>query len=122
MLRWLRLTQRRGDCGLPRIAPSISRSSADSRPSWRSTALCAAAAEPPQTLAQFVAASLQLRNAAIDRAPRDPRRHRNFRQSTTAQRHRLVGREQPTPPFVEKTGDPEIAGPKRFNINHRYKI
>ena len=32
MLRWLRLTQRSGDCGSPRIASSISSSSADRSP------------------------------------------------------------------------------------------
>ena len=36
----------------------------------------------------------------------------------TAQRQRLVGRKQSMFPLVEKTGDPAIVCPKRFDINH----
>jgi hypothetical protein len=82
----------------------------------------ATTAAPPHTLTQRVAASPQLGNAAIDRAARDPRRRRNRRHPATAQRQRLVGRKQSTSPFVQKTGDPAIACPKRFDINHRHKI
>src|SRR5207342_2610736 len=82
----------------------------------------AATAAPPDPLAQLIAASLQLGNAAIDRAARDSRRRRNRRHPATAQRQRLVGRKQSTSPLVQKTGDPAIACPKRFDINHRHKI
>ena len=82
----------------------------------------ATTAAPPDTLAQLIAASPQLGNAAIDRAARDSRRRRNRRHPATAQRQRLVGRKQSTSPLVQKTGDPAIACPKRFDINHRHKI
>jgi len=82
----------------------------------------AATASSPDTRAQFIATSLQLGDTAIDRAARNPLRRKNCRHPATAQPQCLVGRKQPTSPLIQKTSDPKIAAPKRFNINHRHKI
>ena len=68
----------------------------------------AATATPPDTRAQLIAASLQFRNATINRARRNPRRRRNRRHPVTAQFQPLVATSQQERVF-SRTGCARLA-------------
>ena len=82
----------------------------------------ATAAGTAHPAADVIASRLQLADATIDRAARQPARRRSRRDPTIALRHRLVGGEQPSAALVEKVRRSLPALPDVVDVDHPFRL
>ena len=76
----------------------------------------------PDATTDFIASGFQFGNPAIERAPCQPARRGNRCHPAAAQRYRLIGRKQPTPPLVEERRHPLKPSANAVDVNHNHKI
>jgi len=78
----------------------------------------ASATGPSKALAEIITTGLQLGDAAIDRASRNPRRCRHGRDAAVAQRQCFIRSKQPTSAFVQESDDSLKSDLEGVNVNH----
>jgi hypothetical protein len=91
------------------------------RPSAPNWSLAPGPATPDATT-DFIASGFQFDNPAIDRAPCQPAGRGNRGHPAAAERYRLIGRKQPTPPLVQERRHPLKPSENAVDVNHNHKI
>jgi hypothetical protein len=76
----------------------------------------------PDATTDFIASGFSFGNPTIDCAPGQPDCRGNRCHPAAAERYRLIGGKQPTPPLIQERRHPRKPSANAVDVNHNHKI